>query len=192
MNAPVQPDAKDRAKASGALPALVFGSAVAVAFVGGWERDKQTPYTVYADTLAKTAKYPKGLPTNCSGLTPYITTTPMIVGQDWGKAKCDREDAAALTKVQTQLRLCFIHQPPQSVFDAATSHAWNLGVYATCSSSAMREWNQGQWSLGCERLHYSANGRQIWVFAGGKFVQGLANRRGAEVKLCKRDLEVIR
>lgn len=192
MNAP-EPTDPNAPKRSGKFPALVLGSAALVAFVGGWERDKHHPYTVYADKLAKSARYPQGLPTNCSGVTPYVTTTPMIVGEDWGEAKCDREDAAALAKVQTQLRRCFIHTPPQSVFDAATSHAWNLGVSATCGSSAMREWNQGQWSLGCERLHFSAGGRAIWVYAGGKFIQGLDNRRAAEVALCKRDLpEVLR
>lgn len=183
----VRPESKS--PPAGPIAGLVFGSAVLVAFVGGWERDKRHPTTVYADKLAKSAKYPNGLPTNCSGVTPYITTTPMVVGEDWGKEKCDREDAAAMAKVQHRLRPCFKYQPPQSVFDAASSHAWNLGVSATCGSSAMRAWNSGQWKTGCERLHFSADGRPIWVYAGGKFIKGLDNRRGAEVEFCLKDVK---
>lgn len=182
------PDPKAEPPKGGPVATLVFGSMVLVAFVAGWERDKHTPTTVYADKLAKSAKYPNGLPTNCSGVTPYVTATPMIVGEDWGKARCDAEDRIALARVQRQLRKCFIHEPPQSVFDAATSHAWNLGVSATCGSSAMREWNQGQWRLGCSLLQVKPDGRPAWSYAGGRFIRGLANRRAAERTLCERDL----
>lgn len=176
---------------AGPIAGLVFGSAVLVAFVAGWERDPKRPTVVYLDKLAKrTAQFPNGLPTVCSGLTPYITTTPMKVGEDWGEAKCQREESAALAKVQKSLLKCFTRQPPQSVFDMATSHAWNFGVTATCKSSAMRAWNAGQWKTGCERLQVSADGRLIWSYAGGKFVRGLANRRADERRVCEAGLEV--
>jgi GH24 family phage-related lysozyme (muramidase) len=188
------PEVRDqKSPPAGPFAVLVRGSAVVVAFVAGWERDPRQPTVVYADPLAKSELFPKCLPTVCSGLTPYITDTPMVVGEDWGEARCTAEERVALAKVQRQLMRCFIHVPPQSVFDAGTSHAWNFGVRSTCGSSGMREWNQGQWSLGCERLAVSGDGRRIWSYAGGKFVRGLANRRAAEVRLCKRDLgEVVR
>lgn len=187
MNA-AGPNPKQPPPKGGLGPTLVFGSAALVAFVASWERDPRRPTVVYADKVAKSARFPGGLPTVCSGLTPYITTTPMVVGEDWGAAKCDREEATALAKVQHALRHCFVYAPPQSVFDAATSHAWNLGVTATCGSSAMRAWNAQQWKTGCERLQLSADGRAIWSYAGGKFMQGLANRRAAERQLCEAGL----
>jgi lysozyme len=174
-------DAKAR---SGKGPALIFGSMVLVAFIAGHERDPVRPTVVYADRLAKSARFPAGLPTVCSGLTPYVTATPMRVGEDWGAAKCDREERLALIPLQQRLRRCFTREPPQSVFDMASSHAWNFGVQATCGSSAMRAWNAGQWEIGCERLQVSADGRLIWSYAGGKFVRGLAKRRADERNAC--------
>lgn len=75
----------------------------------------------------------------------------------------------------------------------ATSHAWNLGVGATCSSEAMKAWNNGDWELGCRRLALSDAGKPVWSYtcktvAAGKrectFVQGLANRREREWSHC--------
>lgn len=66
----------------------------------------------------------------------------------------------------------------------ATSHAWNLGASNTCGSGAMRAWNQGQWDLGCQRISRGDDGKLVWVYAGGQFVKGLANRRAAETVRC--------
>lgn len=132
----------------------------------------------------------------CKGLTRHITDTPIIVGERWSNAKCEAEERKAVTKVQVDLIRCFDVAPPQRVFDAATSHAWNNGVPATCGSAAMRAWNQGQWTLGCRRMAYSDGGRPVWSYvktgktlANGKpemrFVQGLQNRRVAERALCE-------
>lgn len=144
---------------------------------------------VYADKLAQ------GLPTVCKGLTKHITTTPIIVGQRWAPEKCAAEEAKAIRKVQDALAKCFRYPPHQDVFDAATSHAWNNGVAATCSSLAMKAWNEKQWALGCRRLALSDANKPVWSYvktgrklANGKpeykFVQGLANRRQDERQWC--------
>jgi lysozyme len=156
--------------------ALVAGSAALMTFLGQWEGGAE--YTVYADRLAN------GLPTVCKGLTHHVTRTPIIVGQRWTPEKCQAEEQAAVIKVQEQLAKCFTLAPPQAVFDAATSHAWNVGAPSTCGSSAMQAWRQGQWSLGCQRLSRSDGGQLVWVYAAGKFVRGLANRRAAETDYC--------
>ena len=166
---------------------LALTSAVLVAFLGRWEGEVQ--YTVYADKLAG------GLPTVCKGLTRHVTATPIIVGERWGAAKCEREELSAIERVQLQLAQCFKRLPPQSVFDAASSHAWNQGASATCSSLAMQDWNAGNWARGCRRLSLSDSGAPVWSFTsrvdpktGRKvytFVQGLANRRGAETDTCQ-------
>lgn len=170
-----------------AAAGLIVASPFVAKFIGGWEDGPKPILTVYADKLAG------GLPTACNGITKHITDTPVIVGETWTREKCDRETAKAIAKVQAGLAECFAYQPPQSVFDAATSHAWNVGVPSTCGSGAMRAWNAQQWALGCRRLAYSDAGNAVWsyVTVNGKkqFVRGLANRRRAEYAACLRGLE---
>lgn len=172
-------------------PGLLLGTIFVAAFIGVWEGGKDTDGSsvAYADKLAG------GLPTVCSGLTHHVTNTPIIVGQRWPAEKCLAEEQKAIAKVQHRLERCFNRRPPQSVFDAATSHAWNLGVASTCNSLAMKAWNLGDWQLGCRRLAYSDGGGRVWSYVktgrtlpNGKpeyrFVQGLASRRDAEYRLC--------
>lgn len=171
---------------------VIFCSAQVLDFLGRWEGEKV--YVVYADKLAR------GLPTVCKGLTKHITDTPIIVGEVWSEAKCDREERRAVEyRVQRPLLKCFLRTPPQSVFDAATSHAWNFGVARTCGSSAMSAWNRGEWRLGCRRIQLSDGGLPVWSsvrtgrIINGKpeyrWVRGLANRRAAERTLCEKDLD---
>lgn len=180
------PDPKPGKKPAGPVAVLVFGSVAAMAFLGVWEPAKNDPGLVYADPLAS------GLPTVCKGLTKHVTTTPVIVGEHWAPAKCEREERAAVVAVQRQLLQCFRLTPPQSVFDAATSHAWNFGASKTCMSSAMQAWNEGHWELGCRRLQQADSGRLIWssTKVNGKyvFVRGLANRRAAERAMCTAEI----
>jgi len=173
----------------GVAAGLVLASAAVMGFLHKWEEGPKRQLTVYADKLAG------GLPTVCMGLTRHITTTPIIVGETWAEEKCDREERAAVTKVQKQLLKCFKHTPPQPIFDMATSHAWNNGAPATCNSGAMRAWNEEQWALGCRRLARNDDDRPAWSYVktgrklpNGKpeyrFVQGLANRREDEMQNC--------
>lgn len=166
--------------AGGAI--LIAASAGLMAFLGTWEGKNE--YTVYADKLAG------GIPTVCKGLTHHVTTTPIIVGEKWTPEKCYQEEQAAVFKVQTQLAKCFTRSDvPQQVFDMASSHAWNNGAANTCSSLAVKAFNDGDWGLGCRRLSMSDAGRPVWSFVrqpdgSMKFVQGLANRRSAETENC--------
>lgn len=163
---------------------LVLGSAALLGFLTDWESGGSRVLTVYADRLAG------GLPTVCNGLTRHATATPIVVGERWTHAKCEAEESRALrVHVQEPLLRCFTRNPPQSVFDAASSHAWNFGVVRTCGSSAMKAWNRGEWRLGCQRIYRSDAGQPVWSYAGGKFVRGLQNRRQAEYRLCMRDVK---
>lgn len=162
-------------------------SASLFAFLGVWESGPTRVLTVYPDKLAG------GIPTVCDGLTRHVTSTPIIVGERWTNEKCEAEQTAAIIRVQQQLAKCFKLPPSQTVFDMASSHAWNLGVSATCGSGAMAAWNRGEWELGCRRLARGDDGRLVWSFTSsvgrdGKkvytFVQGLANRRAAESATC--------
>lgn len=164
---------------------LVLASAATVGMLNKWEPAKGKPDAhlfVYADKLAQ------GLPTVCSGITKHVATIPVIVGDKWTPEMCLEQETQALEKIQGTLVKCFKTLPPQSTFDAATSHAWNFGAGKTCSSQAMKQWNAGNFKLGCTLIASTYDGKPNWSFSDGKFVQGLQNRRQDEVKLCLRDV----
>jgi lysozyme len=60
---------------------------------------------------------------------------------------------------------------------AATSLTYNIGQAAYCRSTVARKFNAGDLRGACEAFG-------AWVYAGGKRVQGLANRRAEEARLC--------
>lgn len=157
---------------------LYFASPTVREFIQKWESGHKRVLTVYADKLAG------GLPTVCNGLTRHVTKTPIIVGEKWTNEECEIHEQAVTITVQRELAACFRRLPPQSVFDAATSHAWNFGVRKTCNSVSMQHWNRGQWGLGCTRLAYKVDYTPNWAHAGGKFYPGLWSRRKDEMKLC--------
>lgn len=169
---------------------LILASA---ALVGGtglldrWEPAKGKPDAhlyVYADKLAQ------GLPTVCNGITKHVATIPVIVGEKWTQEMCNRQEEQALEKLQTKLAQCFKILPPQSVFDAATSHGWNFGVNKTCSSAAMTQWNLGNYKLGCQLIAFQYDGTTPnWSYVDGKFYQGLHNRRLDESTTCMKDIK---
>lgn len=168
---------------------LVLASAGAFGLLQKWEPNHRDPGLAYADELAG------GLPTVCRGLTPHVTSASIVPGERWAADKCHREEQAAIIQLQDRLAHCFRALPPQRIFDAASSHAWNNGVAATCGSLAMQAFNAGQWELGCQRLGKSDAGKPVWSFVGRvdsvtgqksfEFVQGLANRRADETLYCR-------
>lgn len=157
---------------------LSLASIPLMIFLALWEGGGEG-MTVYADKLAN------GLPTACHGITHYVTDEPVVVGEYWSKEKCDRVMRVALTKVQLELLSCLTHEPPQGVFDAISSLAWNVGAPKACGSQSVRHINRGDYVNGCRLLSNTFSGKPNWSYASGRFVQGLYNRRQAERdKLC--------
>jgi lysozyme len=73
----------DKAKYIAALGGtLVFASPFLMQHLQKWEEGPRRQLVVYADKLAG------GLPTVCMGLTKYVTSTSIIVGQRWTEEKC--------------------------------------------------------------------------------------------------------
>lgn len=64
---------------------------------------------------------------------------------------------------------------------AAVSLTYNIGTGAYTRSSAAKHFSAGRWVSAC-------NAFRSWVYAGGKRIQGLANRREAERKICLRNI----
>jgi len=63
------------------------------------------------------------------------------------------------------------------VWAALTDLAHNIGIAATCRSSAMWWFQTGHWREGCRRI-------ALFDKAGGKVRRGLVRRRAHEVALC--------
>ena len=166
-----------------AAAGLTLCSGALYTFLGKWEGEGQNK--VYPDLLANS------IPTVCKGITHFVTDTPIIVGEVWSDEKCKREESQAIAAVQSNLILCFDvkNPPPQSVFDMATSHAWNVGYLKTCGSQAMQAWQLGLWAVGCQRLAMSDSGKIVWAYSNGKFVRGLANRRQDEWRQCSSGIQ---
>lgn len=166
-----------------AAGAIALTSASLVAFLGTWEG--QGHNVVYADKLAR------GLPTVCMGITRYTSPFPVVVGDYWSDARCDQVEQLVIQKGQLQLADCITNQQVgQNTFDALSSHGHNVGVPNTCVSRAVGLINAGRITEGCKALAWGSDGKTpVWAFvtdAQGRkqFVQGLHNRRLAELELC--------
>jgi lysozyme len=163
--------------------ALALASAPLVIFLGTWEGNGRN--TVYADKLAG------GLPTVCKGITRHTSPFPVVVGDYWSPDRCAEVEQLVISKGQLQLADCITNQEVgQNTFDALSSHAHNVGTPSTCASRAVGLINAGRIAEGCRALARAPDGRTpVWSFvtdAQGRkrFIQGLHNRRLAEMELC--------
>jgi lysozyme len=72
---------------------------------------------------------------------------------------------------------CITKPMTQGEFDAFVKFTFNVGNRAFCNSTLVRKFNAGDNVGACNEL-------SKWVYVKGQRVQGLANRREAERKLC--------
>ena len=162
---------------------IALASAPLVIFLGTWEGNGQN--TVYADKLAS------GLPSVCKGITRHTSPFPVVVGDYWSPERCAEVEQLVIRKTQLQLADCITNpKVGQNTFDALTSHGHNVGVPSTCASRAVTLINAGRIADGCRALAWAPDGKTpVWAYvtdAQGRkrFVQGLHNRRLAEMELC--------
>ena len=165
---------------------LALASPGLMYFLNYWEDGgkKQETYVVYADSLAG------GLATACNGITEWTSPVPVIVGDVWTKAKCDEIGQQIVETTQRGLAKFLRVAVPQSIFDALSSHAHNVGVGSTCASLAVARINDGRSAEGCDLIAWTPEGRPNWSFVRGRFVQGLHNRRLSERRLCLQGAEL--
>ena len=92
-----------------------------------------------------------------------------------GKTITERQAAEGLIsnvlRVERALERCVKQQPPQKVYDAAVSFAFNVGTGNACSSTLVKLLNQRRWADACRQL-------PRWVYVKGVFNQGLDNAAG--------------
>lgn len=144
-------------------------SAVLVSAATLWEG---TRYYAYYDVV--------GVPTVCQGYTG--------AGITFGK-KYSPEECAALLKKDlfvhsTGMLECIKRPLNENQYNAFTLFTFNVGVAGACSSRAFRLFNEGRTEEACRALAYGPTGTPAWSYGGGKFIQGLHNRRIYEMKMC--------
>lgn len=144
--------------------AITAAVPVAVAIIAPWEGLRNDPYKDIA-----------GINTVCFGET-------RVEMRRYSDAECLAMLNKAVEGFANQVLQCtpiLANHPYQLA--AASSLAYNTGVSAYCKSTAARKFNSGDLVGGCESF-------RLWVYAGGKKVNGLIRRREAEIELCKTGL----
>lgn len=151
---------------------LVLASATLIASLQRWEGQE---LTVYADKLAY------GVPTVCSGYTDWS----LVPGKSYTKADCEKIDAKTANEYGAAVLACIgAKNLDQNMLDAMTLFAINVGKQGACNSRAAQLMRAGRREEGCRAISHGPNGQRVWVTSGGKFRQGLANRRDFERELC--------
>jgi lysozyme len=147
--------------AAGGLLALVL--AISAWFVGPWEGSEPVGYR---DIV--------GVATACTG----HTGPGVVVGKRYTPEQCRAWFESDLGVAATGVDACIA--PPMKSYQwaAFTSLAFNIGVARFCRSTIARLANAGDWQGACKAIG-------LYVYAGGRKVQGLINRRGAEIALCE-------
>lgn len=123
-------------------------------------------------TTAKPDKLAYGLPTVCYGETEGVK-----VGDTYTKAECDAMLAKKLPRYLKSALSCINVPVSDKQLAAYGSLTYNIGEKAFCRSTVVNRLNSGDYIGSC-------NAMMSWVNAGGKRVQGLANRRAKERELC--------
>ena len=148
-------------KAIAAGAAAVIAAAAAI--VKPWEGLEPE---VYADIV--------GVPTVCYG----HTGKDVLLGQPRRTvAECNRLLEGDLAVAYATVKRCIPEQLPAPTEAALVSFVFNVGPSGVCGSTLQRHMRAGNIAQGCGQL-------MRWVYAGGRRVQGLVNRRQAEYRVC--------
>lgn len=160
---PPPPKPKPSGKAVvGSAAALAAAMALAVPVVHEVEGRRLDPYYDIVHVL-----------TVCDGETHGIAR------KRYSNAECDAMTAGSLAKYGSAVQACLPPNVPVPTLAAFSVFAYNVGAPKACGSTAAQRIRAGNIRGGCDAL-------MAWTMAGGKFVQGLANRRAKERALCLR------
>jgi len=107
----------------------------------------------------------------------FGTTEGVKAGDTITPPKAVEKAFRDVTKFEGAIKKCVRVPLYQYEYDAYVSFAYNVGPTAFCSSTLVKKLNAGDYEGACNEL-------SRWVYAGGKKLKGLENRREAERKLC--------
>lgn len=164
----------------GVIPAAFLAALTGPLAYSMLERWEGNVLHVYHDHLAD-------IPTWCAGQTQGPRPGP--VGTVLTSDFCAEVNKVTLVEYGYAVLECsnWDHLSPNRLV-AMTIFAVNVGKEGACRSQAMVNINRGRIVEGCTLLAYKPTGAPNWSIAGGKFVQGLHNRRKAEMTLCLKGL----
>ena len=130
---------------------------------------------VYPDKLAG------GIPTYCAGKTDW----KMPLNKTFTSDECEEVNKTTILEYGWAVLGCttWKNLTPQRTV-ALTMFAINVGKSGACGSQAVQAINAGHINDGCRLLAYKPSGAPNWSYSGGKFVQGLHNRRIKEMNMC--------
>lgn len=134
---------------------------LAVAMIAGWEGLRTKAYLD-----------PIGIPTICYG---YIQGVQ--IGDKKTESECKDLLNAETMKFMQGVRRAVKTDISAEELAAYTSFSYNVGLDAFRRSTLLRRLNAGDREGACNQL-------TRWVYAGGRKLQGLVNRREDERKLC--------
>lgn len=140
---------------------LVAVSAVAIASIAGYEGYSRYAYKDVA-----------GVPTIGYGTTKGVKMGDTTTRQE-AKSFLVRDASAMAKQMQSLIKVpLFQHE-----WDAYLSFTYNVGIGNFRSSTLLKKLNAGDYAGACAQM-------KRWVYAGGKKVKGLVNRREAEYRMC--------
>lgn len=134
------------------------------------------PTVMYFEGLSLTTYTdPVGIPTACYGETDKGVIS---MKDSFSSAECSALLGASLAEHMDGVADCINVSVKPNEAAAIASWSYNIGVGAACSSTLVKMLNAGappsEW---CPQMHR-------WVYAGGKKLKGLENRRNKDVSLC--------
>lgn len=121
-----------------------------------------------------------GVLTVCDG----YTGKDIVVGKRYTEKECNQLTLKEIDKHGRGVLQCINVQINQKEYEAYTSFAYNIGVANFCASNVLKTLNSGNHALACKGIYQHPNGKPAWSNAGGKYVQGLQNRRYKEYQTC--------
>jgi lysozyme len=147
-------------KVTGAIAGTIMLAVPCVAqYEGLW-------LTAKPDTLAH------GIPTVCYGETEGVK-----IGDRYTKEQCQDMLADKLPRYLNEIDRCIKVPVSDRTRASYLSFSYNVGSGGFCHSSSLKLLNAGKERASCEAMGQ-------WTKAGGKFRQGLANRRKKEIAMC--------
>lgn len=137
--------------------------ALASAFIPTWEGSQPVGYRDIA-----------GIATACEG----HTGADVVVGVRYSPEQCATWLKSDVGKAAVGVGDCV--DAPLKVYEwaAFTSLAYNIGTSAFCKSSIARKANSHDMPGACAAI-------ELYVYAGGRRVEGLVRRRASERALCE-------
>ena len=107
----------------------------------------------------------------------FGTTDGVKMGDTTTPVKALTRALQDVQKFEGAIKTCVKVPLHQYEYDFAVQFSYNVGATAFCKSTLVQKWNAGDYEGGCKEA-------LRWVYANGKKIQGLVNRRQKEYMQC--------